>query len=349
MAQNRGYRSLFWPLILIGVGVVWLLGNLGVISGANLSVLFRLWPLFLIAIGLDLLLGRNSTVIGAMIGLGTVALIIVLMLVGPGLGWATNADAQTDTYNAARGDATSARIDLNLGVGAASVYALQNSTDLIDAELRHVGEIDFQVTGETAKTVSLSQRDNTPSFSAFPFFFSSDEQDLHWNVGLSPDVPLDLGLHGGVGQASLDLADLQLSSLTLDIGVGQIDVTLPAMESTYPATIHGGVGETTVTVSAGASVILDVDGGVGGVTIDVPDGADLHVEANGGLGGNSLPNSLARLSGSDNDGVWETANFSGAAQPDHDPLQRGHWRPDRALDPHVRQRQPGRARVSAPV
>ena len=125
MAQNRGYRSLFWPLILIGVGIVWLLGNLGVISGANLSVLFRLWPLFLIAIGLDLLLGRKSSVVGALIGLGTVALIIVLMLVGPGLGWAANADVQTDTYSAALGDATSARVDLNLGVGAASIYALQ--------------------------------------------------------------------------------------------------------------------------------------------------------------------------------------------------------------------------------
>ena len=126
MAQKLRYRSLFWPLILIGVGVVWLLGNLGVISGANLSVLFRLWPLFLIAIGLDLLFGRNSQAIGALIGLGTVALIIVLMLVGPGLGWVASADVQTDTYNAALGDATSARMDLNLGVGAASVYALQD-------------------------------------------------------------------------------------------------------------------------------------------------------------------------------------------------------------------------------
>ena len=171
------------------------------------------------------------------------------------------------------------------------------------------------MTGETEKTVSLSQRADTPSFTSFPFFLSSADQDLHWNVGLSPDVPLDLGLHGGVGQASLDLADLQLSSLSLDIGVGEIDVILPGMDAVYPATIHGGVGETTVTVTEGASVILDVDGGVGGVTIDVPDGADLHVEANGGLGGNTLPNSLARLSGSDNDGVWETANFSDAAHP----------------------------------
>ena len=66
--ENKGYRSLFWPLVLIGVGVIWLLGNLGVISWTNLTVLFRLWPLLLIAIGLDLLIGRQSPAIGALIG-----------------------------------------------------------------------------------------------------------------------------------------------------------------------------------------------------------------------------------------------------------------------------------------
>ena len=58
--ERQGYRSLFWPIILIGVGLIWLLGNFGIISGANLAVLFRLWPLALIVIGLDLLFGRQS-------------------------------------------------------------------------------------------------------------------------------------------------------------------------------------------------------------------------------------------------------------------------------------------------
>jgi hypothetical protein len=317
MAQMRGYRSLFWPLILIGVGVVWLLGNLGVISGANLSVLFRLWPLFLIAIGLDLLIGRNSTAIGAAIGVGTVVLVIILMLVGPGLGWATNVDAQTDTYSAPLGDASRATINLNLGVGESSVYALQDSTNLIDAELKHIGEIDFRVEGETDKVVSLSQRNAEMSVNVLPFFnFGSNfEEDLHWNVGLSPNIALTLSLHGGVGDTQLDLDGLQITSLTLNSGVGAIAVTLPATADTYPVTIKSGVGEAHLTLVEGASVEMSIDGGVGAVTIDVPNDAPLRVEASSGLGGNDLPGNLTRISGNDDHGVWETAGFSGATNP----------------------------------
>jgi hypothetical protein len=47
-------------VILIAVGIIWLLGNLGVLSAANILVLLRLWPLLLIVIGLDLLFGRQS-------------------------------------------------------------------------------------------------------------------------------------------------------------------------------------------------------------------------------------------------------------------------------------------------
>ncbi len=48
----------------IGVGVVWLLGNLGVLTTSSLVVLVRLWPLLLILIGLDLLFGRWSSAVG---------------------------------------------------------------------------------------------------------------------------------------------------------------------------------------------------------------------------------------------------------------------------------------------
>ena len=49
------YRTgprLFWPIILIGVGVIFLLNNLGVITGSPWEVIWRLWPVLLIALGL---------------------------------------------------------------------------------------------------------------------------------------------------------------------------------------------------------------------------------------------------------------------------------------------------------
>ena len=70
MSSRPRYRSFFWPMILIGVGLVWFLANINVIPNFNPLALFNLWPLLLIAIGLDLLFGRKSALVGLLIGLG---------------------------------------------------------------------------------------------------------------------------------------------------------------------------------------------------------------------------------------------------------------------------------------
>ena len=58
-----------WAFILIALGVIWLLFEAKILSGANLAVLFRLWPIVLIAFGLELLVGRNSRRMSLLIGL----------------------------------------------------------------------------------------------------------------------------------------------------------------------------------------------------------------------------------------------------------------------------------------
>ena len=80
------YRSIFWPILLIGVGVTWLLVNLGVISGVDWRILWRFWPLILIAIGLDIIFARRTPILGAILGLGTVALAILILALAPSLG-----------------------------------------------------------------------------------------------------------------------------------------------------------------------------------------------------------------------------------------------------------------------
>jgi hypothetical protein len=75
-------------LVLIAVGVLWLLGNFGVISAGNLFALLRLWPLLLIAIGLDILLGRRWPLASALIALVTVGVAVAAVIYAPQLGLA---------------------------------------------------------------------------------------------------------------------------------------------------------------------------------------------------------------------------------------------------------------------
>ena len=62
------------PLILIGLGIVFLLGYLGIITTTMWDVIISLWPLLLIAIGLDLIVGRRSV-------WGTLLVLIIVLAV----------------------------------------------------------------------------------------------------------------------------------------------------------------------------------------------------------------------------------------------------------------------------
>ena len=76
-ARRRLYRGgLFWPVILITVGVLFLLKNFNVLTGDVGSTLVQLWPLLLILIGLDSLLqGHGLAGPVFLIGLGVVFLL----------------------------------------------------------------------------------------------------------------------------------------------------------------------------------------------------------------------------------------------------------------------------------
>ncbi len=314
--QQRGYRSLFWPIVLISVGLIWLLGNIGVLGQANILVLFRIWPIFVIAIGLDLLVGRGSPLPGAVIALGTIALAVVLMLAGPSLGLVTVPEVKQATFSEPIGEATAADVQLNLSVGRAIVSALSDSTNLIEADLNYVGEIDFRAQGTTRKSISLSQAGEVTSISTWPFasLFPGDEtQQLRWDIRLSPDVPLVLTINGGVGETSLLLSDLQVSNLSINGGVGEMTVDLPTGEG-YAVSVNGGVGEFRLNVPQGATPTIRIKGGVGGFTLDLPDGVAMRLEADTGLGEINMPGNVPQIRDDDNNKVWETADYATASQ-----------------------------------
>ncbi len=316
--SHQNYRSLFWPIVLISAGVIWLLVNSGLISGQNLAVLFRLWPLILIVVGLDLLFGRRSPVIGALIGIGTVVLIVGLMLVGPSFGLSgPSLDVITDTYDAPVSDAESAQVNLNATIGELTIGALDDSANLMEAEVAHTGQMNFQDNEASQRTINLTEEDSADDafgWNFFSGFFNDAENQRYWHVDFNPNVPLQLNINTGVGQSRLDLSALQLTSLSLNVGVGSVIVELPASAETLTAQIRAGVGETNVTIPEDAAVILGINGGVGSVSVDVPDHTAVRLEANTGLGNINVPGNFADLGESNDNQIWETPGFEAADQ-----------------------------------
>ncbi len=69
-------RSIFWPLLLITIGVIFLLNTLGFIHGDGWDLFLKLWPLFFIIGGLDnIFQGRGYIWAVISLGLGVVFLL----------------------------------------------------------------------------------------------------------------------------------------------------------------------------------------------------------------------------------------------------------------------------------
>ena len=314
MSTQKQYRSVFWPILLIGIGALWLLNNLNLLPGWSWGSIWRLWPVFLIAIGLDLLIARRSPILGAIVAVATIGLVVVLVQAGTTLGITSNPDVITEQFSEELGSANSARIELDFSVGPTSVESLVGSNDLIQAEITHLGEVEFSSSGTSRKTIQLDTKELSFNSGWFDFV---NERELRWEIGISPDIPVEVDIKGGVGEADLDLSQLDLTGLNLDVGVGKIAIYLPATADAYEARISGSVGETYIEIAEGADIRLNVDGGVGEVTINVPEDAAVQLDASIGVGRVRVPSGFRQISGGDNDfvgedGVWESAGFDSA-------------------------------------
>jgi hypothetical protein len=308
--ENRAhYRSLFWPVVLIGVGVLWLLTNLGYLTTVRMVEIWRLWPALLILAGIDILFARRVPLIGALIGLLVVILIGYGLLVGVPVPSGSSAGVTTDNLAAPVEQAQSASVTLDFWSDPVSVYSLSDSPNVIDAHITHTGAIHFNSSGSTTKSVSLSHDDR---FSGFLFWGMTPETRA--DVGLTPMIPLDLRVHTASGSSTMDFSGLNLSNLTIDSGSGSVELTLPKSGVSSTAQVHTASGSANIVIPADAPINLETQSGSGSLNIQLPAGAALHIEAlDDGSGSLSLPRGLVQVrQGNGDTGSWETPGFQSA-------------------------------------
>lgn len=261
MQNQRGVR-LFWPIILIGVGSILLLTNLGVITGNPWTIIFQLWPVLLIALGLEILLGGSTgwrAVMSALLGLalvGGVLWVLIAQPAIPGLNFGSS-NLQTTNVSHPLNGTESARAELSFGAGTNKLYALSDSNNLIEGRLQTYSSPNFSVsTSGDRATIVLS-----PGSATVPMIFPSVSKET-WDVGLNSSVTYQLNLNVGVGQSKIDLAKLNISGGAIDGGVGTSELYLPG-NGKYRLAINGGVGTMRIYVPSNLAVRAEVDGGLG--------------------------------------------------------------------------------------
>lgn len=308
--NSRHRRSFFGPILLITIGLVFLGKNLGLIPAEGWSTVWRLWPLLLIIGGLDDLIRREGVAWPIlMMGAGGVLLYnyfgpatwiswtqvlqlwpILLIAVGIDVifrgqtGWRhalgillsvvliggaavlafQGFEIQTEYAEIDQGyslSETEAELDLSLSVGQLLLDSESQSGRLISGNITPGAALDDYEDSEG--NLSYSLQSTKPTF--FPY-------TARWELGLTPELLLDLDVNNSVGEMLLELADLELTSLLVNQGVGRMVVELPDIVSDE-ILIKQGVGVIDVEIPQDATVAVDAQNGL--TRVKFPDGFEL--------------------------------------------------------------------------
>jgi hypothetical protein len=90
----------------------------------------------------------------------------------------------------------------------------------------------------------------------------------HWDLRLNNNVPLDLRVEFGAGEARLNLGSLSLRSVDVEMGAGTLRMDLRGTpKNEYSVRIRGGVGDATVNLPREVGISASASGGLGDISV----------------------------------------------------------------------------------
>lgn len=248
--------------LITSVGVVFLLINFGFLALDIWQIVFTLWPLVLIAIGFDIFIARQSpwlTVTGVVL--------ILLILVGSlwFLGFVFNGQGGRSGQNISQSlnGITHAEIIIEPGVGNLRIDGLRNADELAAGMVSTGGTFQVEETYNRQDDAATYTLKTTGNMEYIPAFGGGE---WTWNLGLTPEVPLSLYTHLGVGSTELTLSDLSISDLRTGVGVGGLTIILPA-RGNFNANVNGAIGKVDIYVPEGLELRLNSDLGLANLQV----------------------------------------------------------------------------------
>lgn len=221
-------RSIFWPLVMIATGALWLMVGMEIIPRANLWALTHTFPFLLIALGVGLILRAYWRFAGMLVALLVVAGAVMAVVYAPQLGWD---NAPTWTWS---------MWDFDPEIGGTVA-----GSGIVKAEERQVSEFDsisieypaeITVRQGKAESVTIEADDNLlPQLSAEvrngTLYFENTER--RWSERVNPSEPVFVTItvvelervsFPSAGQMLID--SLETESLAISIsGAGDIELT----------------------------------------------------------------------------------------------------------------------------
>ncbi len=159
------------------------------------------------------------------------------------------------------GKAEIARVELHMKVGDLRIKG--GSANLISGDLRY-----SEPDKPTVQVNNSSFRASVVVDQVLTGHTTKKGDNLRWDLKLNDQMPIDLSMDFGVGQGQLDLGSVDLRSLEVRMGVGELNVDLRGTpKHDYSVNVRGGVGHAKIYLPANAGIVVDASGGIGGINV----------------------------------------------------------------------------------
>jgi N-terminal domain of toast_rack, DUF2154 len=206
---------------------------------------------------------------------------------------ATTGPSEHETRSVELDKSEMARVNLTMGAGELRVDG--GSPQLLDADFTYNIASWKPMLIDDSTGVRREIRVEQPKSS-----HGASHMVYKWNLRLNDSVPMDVVAHLGAGTAQMSLGSVNLRSVEVEMGVGELRLDLTGNpRRDYNVDLRGGVGHATVILPASVGIVADARGGIGEISVrglEKRDGSTwinaaheqspvtIHVNVRGGVG-----------------------------------------------------------------
>lgn len=332
--RRRGRGSIFFALLLIVLGVIFLLSNTGVIQGDVWSLVAQFWPLLLIVIGLDSIYKREGFVASTfLIGTGVIFLLAnlgflsvnvlqMVLTLWPILLIAIGFDIMIGRRSIW---AAIAGIILILIILAGSLWVFGVSTspgNLVQGE-----EIQQSLDGATRADVKIETGAGDVQIGAMDLAGIlvqgsvpiEASQRIESSYSISNGVGVYLlresgstsfipGANTGSLEWDLNMTEAIPLDLALSLGAGNLEADLSTLQLDQ-LSMKTGVGNSKVSLPAQDGLEANIEGAIGQIQVVVPAGVGIQLQTDTALVSLQLPPDFVRTGD-----VYLSPNYQTAAE-----------------------------------
>ncbi len=256
-------KNLVMGVVLILIGLAWILSNLGLIDinlySSFLLIIrgfFDLWPVILIIVGIGIIF-KNDMLSTILWVLFLVLLIIYsLFFKGDILNTRSNDYLEEKIYTEEINDRVElGNLDLDIG---ASNFTISSTDDKL-IRLKQDGAFKYKVTSKgNVENVELSNKSTN--------LYNTGPRNL--SLEINKNIPWKLDIDVGAVSGDLDLKDIIVKDIDLDMGAGNLEISLGNLSEKSYLDLDAGASKITINLPKDSGLKVDFDGALNSSNID---------------------------------------------------------------------------------